>query len=288
MAIRNILAPATGAEATVASALDAAFIIAKANDGHVEVLSTVPDPKDSIAYLGEGMTGAMVEQVVAAVERDNKDRAAKADAAFKAAVARHGAKIADKAGQASGLTACLKSVMGPEDKIVPERGRLFDMIVLGRPASKDEMQPRIVAEAALLGSGRPVLLIPPGWNAKIGDTVAIAWNGSLESARAARLGGPFVRGAKKVVVLTIAEKGRAARAEELADGLAWHGVKAIPSTVAGSGKASGAAILARAKAEGADLLVMGAYTHSRFRELVFGGATSDTLDAAPIPVLMVH
>jgi len=285
MAIKTILAPAIeGDEA----ALDVAFVLAKAHQAHVEVLHVSADPKESIAYLGEGMTGAMVEQVLASVERDNAARAAKAKGAFERLVAKHGAVIADKAGQALGLTACFRSVVGREEGIIPERSRLFDFMVMPRPGRDDSSQTRVTVEAALLGSGRPVLLIPPGGTKPIGKVVAVAWNGSLEAARAIRLGGVIMQGAERVLVMTATEKGRPSKAQDLVDALSWHGRKAEALTFDPAKKRIGQALLERASAEGADLVIMGAYTHSRFRELVFGGATSDALDGATVPVLMVH
>jgi len=285
MAIKTILAPALeGGE----SALEAAFGFAKSHQAHVEVLHVSADPKESIAYLGEGMTGAMVEQVLASVERDNAAREAKARAAFGDLVKRHGAAVADKAGQAIGLTACFKSMVGRDDAVIPERGRLFDVLVVPRPGPDGASQTRVAVEAALLGSGRAVLLVPPGVMKPIGKVVAVAWNGSLEAARAIRLGGVVMRGAERVFVMSATEKGRRSRAEDLVDALAWHGRKAEAVTLDAGKKRVGHALLERAAQEGADLLIMGAYTHSRFRELVFGGATSDALDGATMPVVMVH
>jgi len=285
MAIKTILAPAIeGDEA----ALDVAFTLAKAHQAHVEVLHVSADPKESIAYLGEGMTGAMVEQVLASVERDNAARAAKAKVAFERMVAKHGAAIADKAGQTLGLTACFRSVTGREEAVIPERSRLFDFMIMPRPGRDDSSQTRVTVEAALLGSGRPVLLIPPGVTKPIGKVVAVAWNGSVEAARAIRLGGVIMQGAERVLVMTATEKGRPSKAQDLVDALAWHGRKAEALTFDPAKKRIGQALLERASAEGADLIIMGAYTHSRFRELVFGGATSDALDGATVPVLMVH
>lgn len=285
MAIKTILAPAVeGDEA----ALETAFVLAKAHQAHVEVLQVSTDPKESIAYLGEGMTGAMVEQVLASVERDNAARAAKAREAFDRMVKKHGAVIADRAGQALGLTAHFRSVVGREEVVVPERSRLFDFMVMPRPGADDSSQTRVTVEAALLGSGRPVLLVPPGSLKPIGRVVAVAWNGSLEAARAIRLGGVIMQGAERVIVMSAIEKGRPSRAQDLVDALAWHGRKAEALTFEPAKKRVGQALLERAAQEGADLLIMGAYTHSRFRELVFGGATSDALAGSTIPVLMVH
>lgn len=285
MAIKTILAPALGGDD---AALDAAFVLAKSHQAHVEVLHVSSDPKESIAYLGEGMTGAMVEQVLSSVERDNAARAAKAKEAFERLVRRHGASVADKAGQAIGLTACFRTAVGREEILVAERSRLFDFMVLARPGGDDSSQARVTVEAALLGSGRPVLLVPPGGAKPIGRIVAVAWNGSVEAARAIRLGGVLIRDAERVMVMTAIEKGRPSKAEDLVEALAWHGRKAEALSFDPGKKRVGAALLDRAQAEGADLVIMGAYTHSRFRELVFGGATSDALDGASVPVLMVH
>jgi nucleotide-binding universal stress UspA family protein len=133
-----------------------------------------------------------------------------------------------------------------------------------------------------------VLVAPPKAPAKLGGTVAIAWNGSAQAARAVEGALPFLAGAK-VTVLTAAEKDEfVAAPAELSAYLAWHGVSASTATVEADSDAAGEALLAEAGKLGADLLVMGGYGHSRVREVILGGVTYHVLGNAEIPVLMAH
>jgi nucleotide-binding universal stress UspA family protein len=145
-------------------------------------------------------------------------------------------------------------------------------------------------EAALFDSGRPVLIVPPSAaRATLGDAIVISWNGSAETARAVSFAMPFLIKARRVVVLTV--KGSTVEGpigEQIAATLRLHGVAATALTHEDERRSPGAAILAQARELGADLLVKGAYTQSRIRELIFGGATRHILEHAGLPVLMAH
>jgi len=176
------------------------------------------------------------------------------------------------------------------DAFVGSYGRVYDLIVLGRPG-RDRSQPSMgTLEAALFESGRPILIAPPETPASLGRTVVIAWNGSTETARATAFAMPFLTRAERVVVLT-AEGGTVPgpSGEQLARSLGLHGIRSEARTVPGGHvRGGGEAILAEAAALGCDLLVKGAYTQSRIRQMIFGGATSHVLAEARMPVLMAH
>ena len=147
------------------------------------------------------------------------------------------------------------------------------------------------AESALFDSGRPVLLVPPSSSGQgpLGETIVVAWNGSSETARAVSFAMPFLVGARRIVVLTV--EGAVVEGpggDRIAATLRLHGVDATALTRAADHGAPGETILATARELGADLLVKGAYTQSRIRELIFGGATRHILEHADLPVLMAH
>lgn len=177
--------------------------------------------------------------------------------------------------------------------IVPDRrlgsyGRTFDLTVLGRP-DRHNQSPRMTAvEAALFESGRPVLLVPPSTPGTLGETVVVAWNGSTESARTVALATPILTQAQRVIILSIEGWGvEGPTAEQLARSLRRNGV---PAELASRSKprSPGEAILEFSASVRADLLIKGAYTQSRLRQMIFGGATSHILAQAPLPVLMAH
>ena len=176
------------------------------------------------------------------------------------------------------------------DHFVGSHGRVFDVIVLGRPG-RDPRGPRMTTlEAGLFESGRPVLIAPPRPQPKMGTNVLIAWNCSTEQARATAFALPILKRAGRVVVLTV-EGGAAVpgpTGQQLCRYLQLNGVPARPLTVGLDGRLTGEVILAHAKALGCDLLIKGAYTQSRLRQMIFGGTTRYILSNAELPVLMAH
>ena len=176
------------------------------------------------------------------------------------------------------------------DHFIGSHGRVFDLAVLGRPGAHPGGSGMATLEVALFDSGRPVLIAPPSPIQQIGTNILIAWNCSTEQARTTALAMPILAKAAQVTVLTV-EGGTAVpgpTAEQLCRYLQSHGVPAKSLTVGLEGRSTGEAILASAKSLGCDLLVKGAYTQSRLRQMIFGGATRYILAHATLPVLMAH
>jgi len=173
---------------------------------------------------------------------------------------------------------------------VGSHGRLFDVIVLGRPGRDPKGSRMTTLEAALFESGRPVLLAPPSPRPQMGTNILIAWNCSTEQARATAFAMPILKLASRVVVLTV-EGGAAVPGptdQQLCRYLQLNGVPARRLTVSLDGRLTGEAVLAHATALGCDLLIKGAYTQGRLRQLVFGGTTRYILNNATLPVFMAH
>jgi nucleotide-binding universal stress UspA family protein len=166
-------------------------------------------------------------------------------------------------------------------------GRLYDLTVLPRPGGKGG---RVTAfEAALFDSGRPVLMAPPTVPQAMGDAILIHWNRSTETARAIALALPLLKKAKRVQFLFVEGSAVAGpSAKEAAGHLAAHGISATEKSVEAKGRGPGEIILQECKAFGADLLLKGAYTQSRLRQMIFGGATSHILAKADLPVFFAH
>ncbi len=173
-----------------------------------------------------------------------------------------------------------------EDGALGSLGRLYDVTIIARPGGKGS---RMTAfEAALFDSGRPVLMAPPKAGATLGETVLIHWNCSTETARAISMGLDVLKAARRVHLVTVEGNTVAGPAARDALGhLAAHGISATEKVVA-AGRGPGEAIMAEAKAIGADLILKGAYTQSRLRQMIFGGATNYILGKSDLPVLFVH
>ena len=186
-------------------------------------------------------------------------------------------------------------------KAIGEHARLFDLIVI----ENDTLSLRTVLfdsdrlmhvrselpilQSVLFESGRPILLSPPTSPQTLGDTIAISWNCSLEAARSTTFAMPFLKAAKKVVLITV-DDGMVPgpSGAEALQHLRRNGIDATIMEVQRGKRSVGEAILETAAEAGADLLVKSAYTRSRARQFIFGGGTSHVLMEAHIPVLMAH
>jgi nucleotide-binding universal stress UspA family protein len=175
-----------------------------------------------------------------------------------------------------------------DDNFLGSYGRVFDVTVVGRPGSAANNPRLSTAEAALFESGRPILIAPPQAPKTIGETVVIAWNGSTETAHTVSDAMPILQRARRVIVLSIEAWGTGPSGEELARSLRRHGMPVEARTVPNPSGRHGETILTSAASLGCDLLIKGAYTQSRLRQMILGGATSHILAHTTLPVLMAH
>lgn len=176
-----------------------------------------------------------------------------------------------------------------DDAFLGSYGRVFDLVVLGRPG-REPQNPRMAPlEAALFESGKPVLIVPSTVPRVLARKVLVAWNGSTEQAHTHAFALPLLKMAEEVTVLAV-EGGMTPgpSVEQAAQHLRRNGVKAEAMTVKPGARSTGEVILDQAAALGCDLLVKGAFTQSRLRQMMFGGATRHILAKATLPVLMAH
>jgi nucleotide-binding universal stress UspA family protein len=179
---------------------------------------------------------------------------------------------------------------------IVDQASCADLIVTGQADPKRGVNGDAgIAERVIMESGRPVLVIPYAGRFKtIGKSVLVAWNGTRESARAVFDALPLLKEAREVKLIWInpeaddGGEGTGTPGSELAATLTRHGVKVEASHSATRDLSVGDELLSRAADQGADLLVMGAYGHSRVREYVFGGATRQIIQHMTVPVLMSH
>lgn len=175
------------------------------------------------------------------------------------------------------------------DNFVGSHGRVFDVSVVGRPGTKIGQPRSGTLEAALFESGRPVLIAPPQPPATLGQTVAIAWNGSTETARTISFAMPFLHRAARVILLTVEGSGvPGPSGEEVAAYLGHRGIGCEVQSIKPRNRAAGEAFLDRAAELGCDLLVKGAFTQSRLRQMIFGGATWKIITEGELPVFLAH
>ncbi|HEX9470189.1 MAG TPA: universal stress protein [Bradyrhizobium sp.] len=179
---------------------------------------------------------------------------------------------------------------GPDEDLI--LGSLHsDLVVIGQ-RELHELPGYLSPEKLLLASGAPILVVPSGWKSEpIGKNILVAWNASREARRAVADALPFLVAARSVTLLVVDPDKRGARHGEepgadIALYLARHGASVEVEQVSSRGSAVADIILSHAAAHGADLIVIGAYSHARSAEMVFGGVTRTLLKESPVPVLM--
>ena len=245
---------------------------------------------DVVIGIVETHGRAETEELVAGLEREEQQRRERARMLFTQFMNEKAVQIGPVDPASKGVTASwYENTTMQASEVVGSYGRVFDVVCVGRPRKDDAALSLAFVEAALFESGRPVLLAPPEPPATIGSVVVIAWNASTETARTLALGMPLVGEVKKAIVLTI--RGGSINGppgEDAARNLRCHGIDAAAVEVDAGGLSVGEAILAHCKEVGADLLIKGAYTQSRLKQMIFGGATQHILTSAELPVIMAH
>lgn len=169
--------------------------------------------------------------------------------------------------------------------------RVNDLCVMDAPQAGEDMQSEAVEEV-IFDSGRAVLLVPAAGGGAAPKRIAIAWDGSARAARAVNNALSFLKGADSVFIVSVTgekDLSRMAPGADLAAYLARHGVRdPMLETLAASDGDVTARLKTFADAERIELLVMGAFAHSRFREAILGGVTRSMLETVPVPLLLAH
>jgi len=288
MSMRILLVPLFGSEID-AIGLEAGLGVAQRFGAHVNGLFVRIDPRDAIPVIGEGVSPAVIDQLIEAAAAEMDRRSAAGRDAFEAACGKAGVAISDAPREPGTVSAGWGEVTGRRDAVLARKARVSDLTVLPRP---DEQTPPEVdrdLEAILFGAGRPLLIVPPQAAPGPGRTVAVAWNDSAEAARAVAGALPFLETADAVHVLCAKTWRTEADADlDLMQYLQWRGIACTRHAVTAEDEPVGAALLKAAAEVGADLLVMGGYGRTRLSELVLGGVTRHVLAHSPLPLLLSH
>lgn len=262
-----------------AGRLAVAIDLARTYEAHLTGLYVAVDP-----VLPGGVQGEVPVQFLAALEEQTEERARAVMAQFAEAMTKNGLP-------ADGRTARGPATQIPE--IVGLHARYADLAVLGQsePDQNGDIGSHL-PENVILASGRPALVVPYiGAGKRLGQRVLVAWDAGRESARAVNDALPFLKRADKVAVLVINSQNGDHGPEPGADialHLARHGVRAEAQHLTAGDLSVANALLSRLVDLDIDLLVMGAYGHSRLREWILGGVTHEVFRQMTVPVLMSH
>jgi nucleotide-binding universal stress UspA family protein len=284
--MKTILVPLEESD-VLPSILEVALIVGRQFDSYIEGLYEQPGLTE-VVVAGEGL-GVTPPDLVETFQQQEKERAIRAHELFEVFMKEKGVPLNGGGAPQEHATAGWVEEEVPGRDLVGNRGRLFDLIVVGRPVRNSATPTMSLLEAALFETGRPILIAPPKPPNSLGKNVVVSWNGSYETPRCISFAMPLLLKSEKVTVLQV-EEGMVPgpTANDATIHLRRNGINAEALNVEAGSRTAGEAVLEEAEKLNADLLIKGAYTRSRIRQMIFGGITSHILDAAEMPVLMCH
>jgi nucleotide-binding universal stress UspA family protein len=281
MSMKTILVP-TESHESMRSALTTALLLAQRFDSYLEGFALRFRVNEFIAV---DMAGAIPLETL---REESLDDARRARTLFEAFMREHA--VPRGHGSIASLSYGWLDEAPEGEDFVGSYGRVFDVIVMSRSEANSVGLHDKAIESGLFDSGRPILIAAPTPPAEIATNVLVAWNCSTEQARATAFAMPLLQKAERVTVLHV-EGGAAVPGPSAAQATQYlrrNGIQAALMTVGLEGRTTGEAILAAAQSLGCNLLIKGAYTQSRLRQMIFGGATRHILAHANLPVLMAN
>ena len=281
--MKTILLPFYDDDAAEA-ALDVSRQLADRYGSYVEGLFVMRPPQ---IIDGEGIV--LADSYLTQLKEEGRRLGDRAKARFDDCVARRGMVQGSLTEPSDGVAIGWREMEGLEGQVIGDHGRVFDLTVIGREFGHPWVDWHVMTEAALFESGRPIVIAPERPGDVLGETIVIAWNNSPETARTVAFSMPLLAGARSVTVVAVRGWGvPGPSADELCGHLVRNGISASARTLDPDGRSPGEVVLDECTALGADLLVKGAYTQSRLRQLIFGGATRHIMMHAEIPVVLAH
>ncbi|ETW95785.1 MAG: hypothetical protein ETSY1_29200 [Candidatus Entotheonella factor] len=276
MAIKDLVVHIDSSQA-VKNRLKAAIRIAQTHDAHLTGLYVTPTT-DFPAFME-------VPSAYEAIQKVRQYRQQEVEAARVAF---------EDATNRAGMSAEWRCAEGELTEKLGESARYADLVILGQHNPDEHDANQGLADRLVLEVGRPCLVIPYiGARETLGQRVLVAWNARREAVRAVNDALPILQAAARVVVLAVnpsyGEGGEGdIPSADICHHLARHGVKAEAEATVAKDIDVGSLLLSHAADMGADLIVMGAYGHSRFREMVLGGVSRQMFQSMTVPVLMSH
>jgi nucleotide-binding universal stress UspA family protein len=281
MSMKTILVPMENHDA-MQSALDTALLLGRRCNSYIEGFTLRWSINE--VMVGDVMGGVSLETY----RDDIAEEAKKAKQIFETFMQKHDVPRAAETTESLSFGWLDDAPEG--EGFIGSYGRVFDVIVMKRRDARSGPIHDRAIESGLFESGRPILLAPPSPPQQIATNVLIAWNCSTEQARAIALAMPLLQKADRITILTVigGTGVPGPSAEQLIRYLHRNGIIAKPMRVELDGRNTGEAILSTAQSLGCDLLIKGAYTQSRLRQWIFGGATQHVLGNAALPVLLAN
>ena len=286
----TILVPTAGSP-TDASVFRTALLAARPLDAHLAFLHVTIEAAEAIVNTPHAgfARGAALTEGLDELTAEAAARTAAAQRGFQAFCRDERIPVVATPHKLTAVTASWSEAFNDGAHRILTHARHSDMVVVGRPRGHDGLSP-FMTERLLLGCGRPVLFAPAAPPAALTRTVMVCWNETAPAARAVTAAMPLLRRADRVVIAAVNEDvpETDAAVQHLVAQLAWSGVNAEATLLDPGGRPVAPVLQAFAHDSRADLVVMGGYSHSPLRELLFGGCTRAFLEQAELPVLMLH
>ncbi|MEM9705807.1 MAG: universal stress protein [Pseudomonadota bacterium] len=288
MTIKKIMVPFVEVK-SAERAFAAAVPFAKKCSAHIDVVHLRLNAEPPVSAFYPPVTASYAAEQARFMKEASDILSKDLRELFRACAERFDVKLAaadhhDEAGS----TAAWREIEGPTFDDLAAHARVCDMVVMARPDSHAPGYDTGVIETVLFGAGRPVLVAGPEGSEGFPERVTIAWDGGREAARAVALSLPVLAEAKDVTVLTV---GKLAASREPPESvvayLRLHGVHATAVKLS-PGDSAEDTFQTEAEHRSAQLIVMGAYSHSRLRQLILGGFTRSLLGGSETPLLLSH
>lgn len=252
---------------------------------HLDVLHAQVKPSDILEPELFALSPSVRDQLISIMDANTQQKHTDLHEHFRDLCAEYDVAIT-KRPQGDQPTAAWRDVEGARSEAVALQGRVSDLIIIPHSTSGDAT---LTFQEAIFHTGRPVLLVPREMDRFEHHNVLIGWNGGVEISRAVQQALPFLKTADAVAVATSAElKDQAPTVQNVIDYLSLHDVAAETKILETGTQSPGEGMLSIAEDLECDLLVTGAYSHTRLRQRILGGVTSHLLRHANIPVLLAH
>ena len=286
MFVRCLLVPtAAGINATLR--YEAALMLGRRLGAHIAVLFISPEPSHYLSTLPAVALACGVD--LASLEREFQDDAAAGRAALATWCGSKGIVLTSSTHRLDATFATWTEAEGDIERVLALAGRVNDLTIIDRPDPSEPFTDRAF-DSAVFATGRLALMLPKTLPPDLLSHVVIAWDGSMEAARTVGQAMTLLHEAERVTVIRVQTRAsEETSCADLVEAMRWQGIVAPTHVVSPMADRSvGETILAEASRIDASMLVMGAYTHSRVRELLLGGVTRDVIAGATLPVLMTH
>lgn len=283
----NVILMPLGLRGQAAERLQGALAVARHFQAHLEVLFTYVSPREMIPDGIFGMSQATLAELIRVADEQAAASASERRELFLQACRQHGVPVSEQPPAGPATSAAWQARSGLRSRLIAERGRLVDLIVVARPP---QPRPSAMIYAAVTETGRPVLLMPRAQTTFSADRLVIGWDASAEAARTVDAALAWLKAAQSVTVLTVRDQHvDPPDPDELLAYLGWHGVAATARIVDSANRAIGTVLLGEAQTLNADLLLIGGYgrKHS-LRDRLTSRVTQTVLDRTELPVLMAH